>query len=355
MNQISVVIAGGGTAGHIEPALAVGEALRHNHGARITALGTPKGLEGDIIPSRGVELAMITPVPIPRKFNVDLALLPFRLVKAVSQARKVLKDTGAHAVFGTGGYVAGPAYLAAKSLGLPFFVLETNALAGIANKLGVKLGGVGWNASAGSGMPGDVVGIPVRANLQDPAAAERGRQLWNLSPKLPVLLVTGGSQGAQSINAAVAGGIDKLTQRFQVLHAFGPRNEAPAPQDNYVPVPYIDDMAAALAVADVTVCRAGAMTVAEVSAAGLPAVYVPLPHGNGEQALNCRQVVDAGGARQIDDQDLTPQRLVETVNEAYDKRDELRAAVAGSAAGDVAGKLANRIVAAVNARQGKDA
>lgn len=350
---ISVVIAGGGTAGHIEPALAVGEALRQNHDARITALGTIKGLERDIIPARGVDLRLITPVPIPRKPNLDLLRLPFRLIKSVSETRAILKDVAADAVFGTGGYVAGPAYLAAKSLGLPFFVLETNALAGIANKLGVKLGGIGLNAVAGSGMPGDVVGIPVRpsvgANTEEDA--RRGRELWSLNPDRPVILVTGGSQGARSINAAVEGGIDKLTQEYQVLHAYGKKNEAPAPHENYVPVPYIDDMAAALAVADLVICRSGAMTVAEVSAAGLPAIYVPLPHGNGEQALNSKHVVEAGGAVHIADADLSPELLAQTATSILGDPQRLatmQAAVKASSAGDVARTLAERVVREVS-------
>ena len=131
---ISVVIAGGGTAGHIEPALAVGEALRDRHGARLTALGTSRGLERDIIPGRGVDLRLITPVPVPRKINGDLFKLPFNVLKSFRQTRQVLKDVDADVVFGTGGYVAAPASLAAKSLGVPFYVLETNALAGMAGR-----------------------------------------------------------------------------------------------------------------------------------------------------------------------------------------------------------------------------
>ena len=201
---ISVVIAGGGTAGHIEPALAVGEALRERHGARITALGTEKGLERDIIPARGVDLSLITPVPIPRKVNAQLFKLPFNLSRAVGEAKQVLKDVEADVVFGTGGYVAGPAYIAARSLGIPFYVLETNALAGMANKLGVKMGGIGLNAHPDSGMPGEVVGIPVRPSLaEDPNGnlAADARTKWNLA-ELPTILITGGSQGAASINRA---------------------------------------------------------------------------------------------------------------------------------------------------------
>src|SRR5699024_11224011 len=130
---------------------------------------------------------------------------------------------------------------------------------------------------ANSGMPGDVVGVPIRAEIgKDPdgAAAARGRQQWGFDDSKPVLLITGGSQGAASINAAVKEALPELVEHVQVLHAYGPRNEAPEGQEGYVPVPYIDDMAAALAVADLTVCRSGAMTVAEVTAAEIGRAHV---------------------------------------------------------------------------------
>ncbi|MDD7582662.1 undecaprenyldiphospho-muramoylpentapeptide beta-N-acetylglucosaminyltransferase [Corynebacterium sp. 32222D000AT] len=348
---LSVVVAGGGTAGHIEPALAVAAVLQRDYGARITALGTQKGLESDLIPARGVDLEMITPVPIPRKLSLDLLKLPYRLVRSVLEARKVLKKVDADAVFGTGGYVAAPAYLAAASHHLPFYVLETNALAGLANKLGVKLGGIGFNAHPNSGMPGEQVGIPVRPELgQDPEAAARGRELWGLRERIPTILVTGGSQGAASINRAVAEAHPGWAGEFQVLHAVGKKNELPAQTDNYVPVPYIDDMSAALAVADLAVCRSGAMTVAEVSAAGVPAIYVPLPHGNGEQALNSKDVVAAGAAVQVPDAELDGARLDREVRAILGDEDRLkamRAAVADSAAGGAAQRLADHIATAI--------
>lgn len=178
-HSLSIVIAGGGTAGHIEPALAVGEELRAHYGARVTALGTTKGLERDIIPQRGFDLELVTPVPIPRKLSKQTFALPFTISKSVRETRRVLKKAKADAVFGTGGYVAASAYLAARSLGIPFFVLETNALSGIANKLGVRMGGTGFNAHADSGMPGEVVGIPVRPGMgADPngTVAARARE-----------------------------------------------------------------------------------------------------------------------------------------------------------------------------------
>ncbi|MCK2199429.1 undecaprenyldiphospho-muramoylpentapeptide beta-N-acetylglucosaminyltransferase [Corynebacterium callunae] len=316
-HPFNVVVAGGGTAGHIEPALAVAEALRDKYHADVVALGTSRGLETSLVPDRGFKLELIEPVPVPRKVNSALFKLPFRVLKSLRQTRAVLKNTNAQAVIGFGGYVSAPAYLAARSLGLPFFVHEANARAGMANKLGVKLGGVGLNAVSGSGMEGQVVGIPIRKGLggdRDDSAADRARAQWGLDKDRSTILVTGGSQGAASINKALAGALEQLLEAgFQVLHAVGKKNELPPAQPGYVPVPFIEDMQAAYTVADLIVCRSGAMTVAEVTAAGLPAIYIPLPHGNGEQALNASAVIEAGAAVELKDSDLNAQKLVDEI------------------------------------------
>ena len=351
MTELSIVVAGGGTAGHIEPALAVADALRDRHGAQVVALGTTKGLEKDLIPERGYELALINPVPVPRKPNADLALLPFRVIKAVMNTRKILKRVHADAVIGFGGYVSAPAYLAARSLGIPFFVHEANARAGMANKLGVFLGGIGLNAVSNCGMKGDVVGVPIRASLAPDAPQEKRKaeacDLWGLDPNKPTVLVTGGSQGAMSINDAVAIAVPELTKAgIQVLHAFGKKNISPEIFDGYVAVPYIDRMDLAYAVADVVVCRAGAMTVAEVTAAGKPAIYIPLPHGNGEQALNAKPVISAGGATLINDKELTGEALATQIRAIIDDQeiyssmvDATKRSSLGRAAEDIAARI----------------
>lgn len=348
---LSVVVAGGGTAGHIEPALAVAEAVRSLvPGARITALGTERGLETTLVPARGFDLQLIPPVPVPRKPNKDLVTLPFRLQGALKQTRKVLKDVNADVVIGFGGYVSAPAYLAAKSLGIPFFVHEANARAGVANKLGVKLGGHGLAAVENSGLDAEVVGIPVRESVLDLDRAtlrSEARAFFGLGQDAPVLLVTGGSQGAQSINKAMAGAAQILADgQIGVLHAYGKKNEFSVEADGgpaYVAVPYIDRMDLALAAADMILCRSGAMTVAEVSAVGLPAIYVPLPHGNGEQELNARPIVDAGGGVIVPDAELTPQRVAREVVPIM--RDDKRLAAAGRAAAQAGHRDAARIIA----------
>lgn len=360
---LSIVVAGGGTAGHIEPALAVADAIREiAPDARITALGTNRGLETTLVPARGYDLRLIPPVPVPRKPTGDLFKLPLRVARAVSEARAVLDDVEADAVIGFGGYVSAPAYLACRrGRRIPFLVHEANARAGMANKLGVKLGGEGLTAVSGSGMAGDVVGIPVRralSTLDRAALRAEAREFFGLPVDGPVLFVTGGSQGARSINEAATGAADDFAAAgIAVLHAHGKKNEVTLPEGRgaaaeppYVAVPYVDRMDLAYSAADMILCRSGAMSVAEISAVGLPAVYVPLPHGNGEQALNATDVVEAGAARLVDDADLSADRLVSEVAEILGDDETLaamRAAARDHAAGDAAGLLADAVVAAV--------
>lgn len=329
--MISVVVAGGGTAGHIEPALAVADAVRAlEPTARVVALGTERGLETTLVPARGYPLELIPPVPLPRKPTVDLLKLPARIVRSVRSTRRVLDEAKADVVIGFGGYVALPAYLAALGRPgrrrIPVVVHEANADAGIANRIGARLAARVLAAVPGSGVThrgaeAEIVGIPVRAAITELDRSELrapGREAFGLPADGPVLLVFGGSQGARSLNEAVAGAARELAAAgVSVLHACGPKNTVTVEQYNpdapYVVVPYLDRMDLAYAAADAVVCRSGAMTVAEVSAVGLPAFYVPLPHGNGEQALNARPVVDAGGGMFVADADLTPAYIAESV------------------------------------------
>lgn len=323
----SVVLAGGGTAGHVEPAMAVADALvALDPRVRITALGTQRGLETRLVPQRGYHLELITPVPLPRKPTADLFALPIRVRRAIRQTRAVLDDVDADVVIGFGGYVALPAYLAARGgpvnrRRVPVVIHEANASAGIANRVGARCASRVLSAVADSGLKdAEVVGVPVRAaitELDRTTLRATARAHFGFAEDALVLLVFGGSQGAASINRAVAGAASDLAARgIAVLHAHGPKNtlELPTPSGPpYVAVPYLDRMDLAYAAADLAICRSGAMTVAEVSAVGLPAVYVPLPIGNGEQRLNALPVVNAGGGLLVDDADLTPQFVADTV------------------------------------------
>ncbi len=297
--------------------MAVADALKAlDPRVRITALGTERGLETRLVPERGYDLRLITPVPLPRKLNSDLVRLPVRVRRATRQAGLLLDAVDADVVVGFGGYVAVPAYLAARGRrGVPVVIHEANARAGIANKVGARSARRVLAAVAGSGLRNaEVVGMPVRAAIADldrAALRTQARAYFGLPADAPVLLVFGGSQGAASVNYAVSAAADALADRgVAVLHAHGPKNtlNLPAPRPSgppYVAVPYLTRMDLAYAAADLAICRSGAMTVAELSAVGLPAVYVPLPIGNGEQRLNALPVVGAGGALLIDDAELS--------------------------------------------------
>lgn len=317
-----VVVAGGGTAGHIEPALALADAvMRLRPDATVIALGTERGLENKLVPARGYELELIPPVPLPRKPTPELLRLPLKVRDSVRRTREVLERVGADVVVGFGGYVALPAYLAARGR-VPIVVHEANQSPGLANKVGARFAKRVAVAVPGTPLPkAEVVGIPLRRSittLDRAALRAEARAHFGLDPDAPTLLVFGGSQGAQSINSALSGAAKDLADAgVGVLHAHGPKNtlvvqEFPG-RPAYVPVPYLERMDLAYAAADVAVCRSGAMTVAEVTAVGLPAVFVPLPHGNGEQATNARPAVDAGAALMVFDGDLTAAKVADLV------------------------------------------
>ncbi|MGD1239098.1 undecaprenyldiphospho-muramoylpentapeptide beta-N-acetylglucosaminyltransferase [Mycobacterium seoulense] len=329
---LSVVLAGGGTAGHVEPAMAVADALSAlDPQVRITALGTHRGLETRLVPQRGYHLELITPVPLPRKPSGDLARLPPRVWRAVRETRAVLDAVDADVIIGFGGYVALPAYLAARGIprGLgrrrrvPVLIHEANASAGLANRIGARRADRVLSAVPDCGLPrAEVVGVPVRAaitSLDRAALRAEARRHFGFADDARVLLVFGGSQGAVSLNRAVSGAAaDLAAAGVSVLHAHGPKNtlELREPQPGeppYVAVPYLDRMDLAYAAADLAICRSGAMTVAEVSAVGLPAIYVPLPIGNGEQRLNALPVVNAGGGMVVADAALTPELVAREV------------------------------------------
>jgi UDP-N-acetylglucosamine--N-acetylmuramyl-(pentapeptide) pyrophosphoryl-undecaprenol N-acetylglucosamine transferase len=314
---MSVVLAGGGTAGHIEPALALADALRRAEPRiRITCLGTERGLETRLVPLRGYELALIPAVPLPRRLTPQLLSVPGRLAGAVRAAADVLEHSRARVLVGFGGYVATPGYLAARRHHVQIVVHDANVRPGLANRLGARFTRHVFTAHPGTKLPhASCIGIPLRreiAGLDRLALGDKAREHFGLRPDLPVLLVTGGSQGARSLNFAVLDAADWIRAAdIQVLHILGPRSgidvRMPPGGPPYITLPYVDRMDLAYAAADFALCRSGAMTCAELTAVGLPAAYVPLPHGNGEQRLNALPIERAGGGLIVDDAALTPE------------------------------------------------
>lgn len=307
------LLAGGGTAGHVNPLLAVADALRaRDPEAVVLVLGTKEGLEARLVPERGYELLIVDKVPFPRRPNGTALRFPVAFQRAIAQVRAHIRDRGVDVLVGFGGYASAPGYVAARRERIPFVVHEANARPGLANILGARAAaGIGV-AFGGTPLKGArTVGMPLRREIVDldrPALRGEAAALFGLDSDRPVLLVFGGSLGARRLNETLAASWQDVTAAgWQVLHAAGERNDAADPGDPaYRVVPYIDRMDLAFALADVIVSRAGSATVSEVSALGIPAVYVPYPVGNGEQALNAASSVAAGAARLVTDADFTP-------------------------------------------------
>jgi UDP-N-acetylglucosamine--N-acetylmuramyl-(pentapeptide) pyrophosphoryl-undecaprenol N-acetylglucosamine transferase len=348
---LSIVLAGGGTGGHIEPALNLADEFRRRDPqTAITALGTSKGLETAMVPKRGYSLELIPPVPLPRKPSRELLSLPSRIRTAVRAVQSILEAQQAAVVVGFGGYVSIPAYIAAWRSKVPIVVHEANARAGLANRVGARLTKHVAENYAGSLPRATRIGCPLRSAITDldrEVARPNALEYFGLDPDKQTLLAFGGSQGAQRINAAVSGALADLADGgIQVLHAVGPANETATinPPQGYHPVPFIDRMDLAYAAADIVVSRSGAMTCAEVAAVGLPALYVPYPIGNGEQKLNAEPVVAAGGGIIVDDADLNSQTLLAAVIPLLTDRarlDEMGVRAAAYGIPDAASRLAD--------------
>ncbi|TFC86973.1 glycosyltransferase [Cryobacterium sp. TMT4-31] len=307
------LLAGGGTAGHVNPLLAVADALRlREPDATVLVLGTAEGLEARLVPERGYELLIVPRLPFPRRPNRAALGFPPRFNRAINDVVTILRDRRVDVVVGFGGYVATPAYLAARRAGVPIAIHEANAKPGLANRVGALLTRSVGVAFAGTRLRhARVVGMPLRREIEtlDRAGSRAaGLAFFGLDADRPILLVTGGSLGARRINRTVVDSAAVLTDAgWQVLHITGNSAEVDNPNlPGYRMIAYCDRMDLALSVADFAVSRAGAATVCELSALGIPAVFVPYPVGNGEQRFNAADVVAAGGGILVDDAAFLP-------------------------------------------------
>lgn len=314
------LLAGGGTAGHVNPLLALADEIRSSDpSAQIIALGTSEGLEARLVPERGYELVTIARVPFPRRPNLYALRFPKRFFAAVRAVRQIIADRAVDVVVGFGGYVSTPAYLAAHRAGVPIVVHEANAKPGLANKLGARYTKFVGVTFAGTPIAGArVTGMPLRAEivtLDRHAQRADARKHFGLESSKPTLLVTGGSLGARALNVGVSGSAAEIVASgVQVLHIWGGLTEMVDPHiPGYHVLTYCDRMDLALAAADLAVSRAGSTTVSELAGLGIPAVLVPYGSGNGEQRFNAEGVVAAGGAILVSDTELTPQWVSEAL------------------------------------------
>ena len=323
----TIVLAGGGTAGHIEPALAVARAWRGVHPEDlIVFIGTEDGLENTIIPAAGFTVTQIPKVAVARRPSLTWLRVPVQLFSAVRASRIILRD--ADLLIGFGGYVSAPAYLAARITGLPTVIHEANAKPGWANRLGALMTpyvAVANPVDSRKFTDALLTGMPLRSDVAEAFAASRSdfqgarigaKKRLGFDEKAPLIFIMGGSQGSVAINKEIAGALPALLSKgLSILHSVGRANPLPKAEGAYHPVAYVDAMADAYLASDLIIARSGAVTCSQFRALGRFALFVPLPIGNGEQFLNARTLVADKRAQVIEQSQFTSAYLIEHIDE----------------------------------------
>ncbi len=342
---MKVVIAGGGTGGHLYPGLALAETIRTRHAdAEIIFVGTARGLESRVIPERGYELVLLSIRGLQRSLSLQNLLFPFRLLGSVARSLVLLKKFRPDLVIGTGGYVAGPPLFAARLLGIPAVIQEQNSYPGLVNRLlGKHVDAVFLTFSAAKPFFAGqknifITGNPVLMSRSD-ESRQQGCARFGFDPGRKTVLIFGGSQGAKRINEVVAEALPGVLSRedVQALWIVGPawletwRHLEEDYAGRLRVLGYVDDMAAVYNITDLALCRAGAMTISELTLFGIPAVYIPLPTAAADhQTANARAVVEAGGGLMIAQNELSAEVLAETLTGILADEEKLRSLAAGA-------------------------
>jgi len=361
---MKILFAGGGTAGHVEPALAVARAWQSVHPEdEILFIGTERGLENSLVPAAGFNLHLIPKVAIARKISPSLLKVPFQLIASISATQKALK--GVDCAIGFGGYVSAPLYLAAAMAKIPFVIHEQNARPGWANRLGARFTdylALSYPVRNREFAKAELTGLPLRSDVLSTLAAagadwsaarlKAKRNIatrYGLSEEKPLIFIFGGSQGSQPINSVIESAREGMAQGgANILHGVGKNNLVPERSESYCAVSYIDEMAQCYLAADLLIGRSGAVTCAEAQALARYSLFIPLPIGNGEQALNAAALVESGRAQILEQREFTPQWLVANLSAL------LHASATRPAQGDASGAQAvDKIVKMIERAAGK--
>jgi UDP-N-acetylglucosamine--N-acetylmuramyl-(pentapeptide) pyrophosphoryl-undecaprenol N-acetylglucosamine transferase len=348
-----VIVAGGGTGGHVIPALAIAHELKSRYQAEVLFIGTARGIETRLVPDAGFHLELITVGGLNRVDFVTRIKTLFDLPRAMGQSGHMISEFRPDVMIGVGGYASGPAMLVGGLMNIPLLAFEPNVVPGIANRLVapmVRAAAVHFAATQRYFSSAVVTGVPVR------------REFFDIPPRLPdappTLLVFGGSQGAHAINVAIAEALPSLAEKLPDIHLILQTGEkdfeevqtaASRVRISAEVSPFITDMPAAFARADLLVCRSGASTVAEVAAAAKPAIFVPLPTAaDDHQRQNAQTLANGGAARLLPQSELTPERLAQEIASLL--RDRQQLARIGAAARRFAHPHAAAQIAAMAAR-----
>lgn len=327
MTKKRLLVMAGGTGGHVFPGLAVAKALQQQ-GWQIHWIGTADRMEAQLVPQYDFDISFIDIAGVRGNGVKRLIAAPFRIAKSVLQARTIIRRFRPDVVLGMGGFASGPSGVAAWLSGVPVVLHEQNAAAGLTNRLLAKIAKTVLMAFPGAFAKGQLVGNPVRDDV-----LALHEQKYNLTGKMNILII-GGSLGASVLNKIVPAGLAELPQQqFSVIHQVGKGNQA-AVQQAYIDAnvtaelmvtDFIDDMAKAYGQADVIICRAGALTVSEVAVAGLPAIFVPLPHAvDDHQTKNAQALVNAGAARLLPQTELNADVIAEQLQAWLEDKKQLK-------------------------------
>ncbi len=365
-----IVLTGGGTGGHIYPALSVhDELLRQTKDIDLLYIGAKDHMEERLAAERGIKFYGLDVSGLPRKASLSLIVWVAQMSRSMYECRKIFKDFAPTAVLGTGGYASAPALFAAKQLNIPFAVHEPDAYPGLVNKLFSR-----WANIVSLGMEGAksrlpavcgqviVNGNPVGANFVNPLLHDAACQKLEIRSDLKTIIVTGGSQGARALNETLINALPQLLDsgKMQIIHQCGEKNleEVKKRVDSrylssgqYIPRAYFEDLALAYVASDLAVCRAGAMTLAELSALGKPAVFIPYPHAaQNHQFHNAKYYESKGAARVIRQDELSTERFVSTIKELVldtkdsEKLSSMQKAMASLGRPDAAKSLASQLI-----------
>jgi UDP-N-acetylglucosamine--N-acetylmuramyl-(pentapeptide) pyrophosphoryl-undecaprenol N-acetylglucosamine transferase len=347
---VRIIIAGGGTAGHISPSIAVAQRLREG-GASVEFIGSRGGPEASLVTAAGFRFHAVRAVPLRRELSVRSAAAPFVALRSVATARPIVR--GASAVLGMGGYASIAAVLAARSVNVPTVLHEQNAVPGLANRLLSRVAtamALTFESSRSRLPPSlrtEITGLPLRRGVVEAvtdraAIAAEGREALDLRAERTTVLVTGGSQGALHLDRTIASAIALLAGRsdLQLLVLTGAANASVLSEGAEVEmdlvvrsVPFLDRMELALAVTDVAVARAGANTVHELAACAIPSILVPYPHATDDhQVANAKELELAGAAEIFLDRELTPEGLAHRIEALVDDAGRRTAMAAAAAA-----------------------
>ncbi len=356
--MMKVVIAAAGTGGHINPGIAIANKIMEKEpDSKIIFIGTPRGLENDLVPRAGYELKTIDAYGINRKINLDNIKRLYKTTKSVGEAKKILKEFKPDVVIGTGGYICVSVGIAANRLKIPIVLHESNAFPGVAIKLlskkakAVLLGFEDAKTRLPKAKNVVVTGTPTKIKSSKLTDEEKAnlRSALMLKSELPLVLVFGGSQGARSINNAIIGIIEnKLNKNYQIIWAAGKGNFENIKQqlaeknmdidniENAKIMPYIYNMQEVMETSDLVVSRSGAMTITEISNLAKPAIFIPFPFATeNHQEYNARVLEKVGAAKIILDKNLNYKNLNDTIELMVENKEQLKEM------GKKAGKIAN--------------